>query len=88
MIDAGGKTGFPVFFDDGAGQAAHIFVADTAVVWALWNRRIAVFRPADRSALLIEEIFLLQADPQVRVVLNGGAHIGGMRGAIRVHDFA
>src|SRR6202049_3818022 len=34
MIDTSGKTEFPVFFDNLTGHAAHVFVANTAVVWA------------------------------------------------------
>ena len=37
---------------------------------------------------MIEEVFLLETNPQVRVVLDRGARVGGMRRAIRVHDFA
>ena len=49
---------------------------------------MAVFREAERTPILIEEVFLLKANPQVGIVLDGGAHIGGMRRAIRVHHFA
>ena len=49
---------------------------------------MAVFREAQRTAVLIEEIFLLEADPQVGIVLDGGAHVGRMRRAIGMHDFA
>jgi hypothetical protein len=38
--------------------------------------------------ILIEEIFLLKTNPEVRVVLDGGASVGGMCCAIREHDFA
>ena len=49
---------------------------------------MAFFREAERTPILIEEIFLLKTDPQVGIVLDRGAHVGGMRGAIGVHDFA
>ena len=88
MIDASGKTEFQVFFDDFTGQAAHIFVAHTAVVRALGDTRVAVFGEAERTPALIEKIFLLKTNPQIRVVLDGSARVGGMRSAIGVQDFA
>ena len=88
MIDAGGKTKFPVFLDDLPGQAAHVLVADAAVVGALGSSRMAVFREAERTPILEEKVLLLKTNPQVGIVLDGGARIGGMRRAIGVHDFA
>src|ERR1019366_5588436 len=63
MIDTGRKTQVPVFFDDLAGQAAHVLVADTAVVGALGSTGVAVFREAERTPILIEKVFLLQTNP-------------------------
>ena len=88
VIDAGGKTEFEVLFDDGAGQAAHVFVADAAVIRALRSSRVSLFREAERTTVFVEEVFLLKTNPQVRIVLDGCAHVGRVRGAIGVHDFA
>src|SRR4029077_12977569 len=65
MIDTSGKTEFQVLFDDLTGNAAHGFVADAAVVGTLGSTRVAVFRKAERTPILIEEVFLLKTDPQV-----------------------
>jgi len=45
-------------------------------------------RPAKRGAVLVKKILLLKANPQVGIVLNGGAVVGGVGRPIRVHDFA
>jgi hypothetical protein len=49
----------------------------------LRSARVAVLRKSERAPFLIEEVFLLETDPQVRVVLDRRARVGGMRGAIR-----
>src|SRR5450432_359690 len=77
-----------MFFDNLAGLAAHVLVADAAVVRALRSGGITVLREAERAAVLIEEIFLLEANPQIGIILDGGAHVGGMRRAVGVHDLA
>src|SRR5208337_3771386 len=59
MIDTGGKAKVQVFFDDLPGQAAHVSVANTAVVGALGSSRVAVFRESERTPIFIEEVFLL-----------------------------
>src|SRR5260370_8641845 len=86
MVDASGETELQVLFDDLTGHAAHVFVANAAVVWAL-RTRVTFLREAQRTPVFIEEVLLLKTNPQVRVVLDGSACVGGMRGAIRVHDF-
>src|SRR5580658_10445279 len=88
MVDPGGQTKLPVFVDYLAGDAAHIFVANAAVIGALRSIRVAVFRKTKWTPVFKEEIFLLQANPQVGIVLDGSARVGGMRSAIRVHHFA
>src|ERR1035438_4452600 len=75
MIDAGCKAGFPMLFDDCAGQAANVFIADAAVVRTLWSKRIAAFWEAERSPILEEEILLLKTNPQVRIVLDRPARV-------------
>ena len=43
---------------------------------------------AERKAVFVEEVLLLEPDPQVGVVFDRGARVCGMRRAIGVHDFA
>ena len=87
VVDAGVEAEVEVLFDDGAGDAAHVLVADAAVVGAL-RAGVAVLREAERTAVLVEEVLLLEAEPDIRIVRSGGAHVGGVRRAIGVHDFA
>ena len=82
MVDAGRVTKLQVFVDDFPGDATHIFVANTAVVGALGSGRVAVFREAQRTPILVEEVFLLEPDPQVWIVFDCGARVGGMRGTV------
>ncbi len=48
---------------------------------------MAVLREAERTSILIKEIFLLEADPEIRIVYDRGARVGRVRRAIRVHHF-
>src|SRR6185503_4067475 len=64
-----------------------ILVTDAGVVGAL-RGRIAGRREAERAAVLVEEIFLLEAEPRARIVEDGCAHVRGMRAAVGQHDFA
>ncbi len=43
---------------------------------------------AQRTPVFVEEVLLLQADPQVRIIFDGRAHVAGMRGAVRMHHLA
>ena len=62
MVQAGGKANIEMFFDDFAGNAANLAIADASVIRAL-GRGVARFREAERAAIFIEEIFLLEAEP-------------------------
>src|ERR1700687_1593843 len=86
MIDARGMTELQMFVDDLAGQAAHVFVAYAAVVRALGSCRMAVFGEAERASVFKEEVFLFETNPQVRVILDGSAHVRRMRGSICVEN--
>jgi len=88
VVDAGGQAELEVLLDNLAGQAAHVLVAYAAVIGALRLERVSVLGKAQRTAIFIEEILLLQANPEVGIVLDGRPRIGGVRRAIGVHDFA
>src|SRR5262249_42861857 len=65
-----------------------VLVADAGVIRTL-RSRVAGFRKAERAAVLVEEVFLLEAEPCVFVLENGRAAVGSMRrDAVRHHDFA
>jgi hypothetical protein len=88
VVDSGGETELKVLIDDLPGNVTHVFVADAAIVWSLGSAGVAVLGEAERTSILVEEVLLLKANPEVWVVLNGGAHISGVRGTVRMHDFA
>ena len=88
VVDAGSEAEVEMLFDDLAGDAADVRVADAGVIRAL-RRRIACGREAERTAVLVEEVFLLEAEPGACVVEDGGALVRGVRGlAVGHHDFA
>ena len=88
VVDAGGEAEIEMLLDDLAGDRTDVRVADAGVIRSL-RRGIAGGRKAERTAVLVEEIFLLEAEPCAFVVENGGALVRGVRGlAIGHHDFA
>jgi len=53
------------------------------------RRGIAAVGEAERAAILVEKVFLLEAEPRARVVEDGGTLVRGARGlAVAHHDFA
>ena len=87
MVDAGSEAEVEVLFDDFASDVADVRVADAGVIRSL-RRGIAAGREAERTAVLVEEVFLLEAEPGVRIVRDGGAGIRRMRLAIGQQHFA
>ncbi|MNS78214.1 hypothetical protein D3C72_1118170 [compost metagenome] len=77
-----------MFFNDFAGNRADVLEADAGVIRTL-RSRVTLLGEAERAAVLVEEIFLFEAEPCVLVVEDGRAAVRCMRGdAIRHHDFA
>jgi hypothetical protein len=73
--------------DDLARDVADVLVADAGVVLAL-GRREALAREAERHALAEEEVLLLEAEPGVGIVRDGGAAVGRMRRPVREEHLA
>ena len=88
VIDAGIEAEVEVRIDDLARNVADVLVADAGVIFALRRRKAAALRKAERRAVLVEKVFLLEAEPRVRIIENGRARICRMRGVVGQHDFA
>ena len=88
VVDAGGEADVEMLLDDLARDVADLAVADAGVIRAL-RRRIAGLGEAERTAVLVEEILLLEAEPGALVVEDGRALVRRMRRhAVRHHDLA
>ena len=87
VVDTGIQTQVEMLFDDLTGDVADILEADTGVIRTL-RGGVAIDREAERTTVLIKEIFLLETEPRARVVKNGGAGVGDVRRAVCVVDFA
>ncbi len=72
--------------DDLAGNVADVGIADAGVVLALGLGE-TVRGEAERAAILIEEVLLLEAEPRIGVIEDGGTCIGGMRSTIGKQHF-
>jgi hypothetical protein len=79
VVDAGVEAEVEVLLDDLAGDVAHVLVADAGVVRALGGG-ITVLREAEGASVLVEEVFLLKAEPGVLDRRGCGAGVGRMWG--------
>src|SRR2546421_8069184 len=77
-VDPGGEAQVDVRVDDLARDATDVLVADAGVVLAL-RRREPLTWEAERAAVAVEEVLLLEPEPRVRVVGNRGAAVRRMR---------
>ncbi len=88
MVDAGVKADVEMLLDDLAGDIADVLVADAGIIRAL-RSGITAFREAERTTVLIKEIFLLKSEPGAGIVQDRGAGVRGVRrDAVRHHHFA
>ncbi len=67
---------------------SHAIVPDAAVVSALAFFGEAFRRETERMAVFVEEVFLLEAEPGLRVIQDGGAGVGGVRRKVGMENFA
>ena len=88
VVDSGIEAEVEVLLDDLAGDVTHEGITHAAVVRALADLGETIGGKAQRTAVLIEEVFLLEAEPCAGIVEDGGATVGRVRGAVRHHDFA
>src|SRR3954453_6821648 len=67
VIDSGRNTEVEMLLDDLPGDVADVLKADAGVVRPLGSRE-TLFRKAERLAVLHQEVFLLEAEPRVRII--------------------
>jgi hypothetical protein len=87
VVDACVKADVEVLFNDRTCDVANRRVSCTAVVITLWCW-VAFLRPAECTAVLEEEVFLLEADPETWIISDGRTRIGWVWCAIWIHYFA
>jgi hypothetical protein len=90
VVDAGIQTQFEVLFDDLARDVTDGLVANAGVVLALGiGEIVGSGRETQRTAVFVQEILLLEAEPGAGVVQNGCAGVARMRShTIGHHHFA
>ena len=76
-----------MLLNDQQGYVANVFVTNASVIFTLWVGETG-FRPTQGTAFGGEEVFLLEAEPEVFVVRNSGTVVGRVRVAVGKHDFA
>ncbi len=86
-VDACLDAEVDVGIDDLARDLADVLVADACVVLALRGGE-AFAREAERHAVAVEEVLLLEAEPGARVVRDRRAAVRRMRGPVREEHFA
>ena len=79
-----------MLFDDFAGDVTDGLVADAGVIFALRIREsVEASGETERTAVFVEEIFLLEAEPGAGIVQDGCASVALMRShTIGHHHFA
>src|SRR5665648_1180997 len=81
MIDTGVEAQIEMLLDNLAADRAHVRKADARVIRTL-RCGITVGRETERTAVLVEEILLLESEPGAVVVQNGCPLVRRMRGAV------
>ena len=74
MVDAGCDAEVEMLIHNFTGNRANVVKANTGVIFTLWAWE-AFFRPAERAAILAEEILLLVTKPGIVIIEDGSAHV-------------
>ena len=83
MVDAGIKTKVKMLFNNLTGNISHVAIADAAVVSTLTFFRKSFRGEAERLAVFVQEILLLETEPRVGIIENRGTGVGWMWCEIR-----